>query len=151
MSYTLSYHHIVIRTKYSEPTIPNENSEKLYRYIWGFVNAKKCKLFRINGMPDHIHLFVELHPTQCISEFIKVLKNMTHKWIKEHHQDFPNFVSWGRKYFSISYSYRDKDMIVNYIANQQEHHKTEDTETELLRILQENNIKIDMRYWNEEE
>lgn len=150
MSYTQLYYHIVFRTKYSEMTIPNEHAEKLYRYIWGIVTNKNCKLFRINGMPDHIHLFVELHPTICVSEFVKVLKNTTHKWLKENQELFPKFTAWGRKYCALTYSQRDKSMIVNYIANQREHHKKETTEVEMRRLLIEADIKIDEKYWNED-
>ncbi len=91
MSYTQLYYHIVFRTKHSEMTLPNEHSEKLYPYIWGIVKNKRSTLFRINGVPDHIHLFVELHPTICVSEFVKVLKNTTYKWLKENQELFPKF------------------------------------------------------------
>jgi len=53
MSYTQLIYHIVIRTKYSEPTIPNEHPEELYRYINGLGENKKSYLYRINGMPEH--------------------------------------------------------------------------------------------------
>lgn len=150
MSYTHLLCHIIIRTKRSEMTIPNEQSEKLYRYIWGFVKGKKSVLYRINGMPDHIHLFVRLHPTVAVSEFVKTLKNSTNNWLKTNKEDFPDFVSWSRKYCALTYSEREKDMIINYIINQREHHKRENTENELRRLLAENGVDIDEKYWNED-
>lgn len=150
MSYTQLYYHIIIRTKWSKPTIPNEKSELLYRYIWGFVKNKKSILHRINGMPDHIHLFVEVHPTISISEFVKMLKNSTHNWLDKNKENFPDFESWGKKYCALTYSKKDKFMIMNYIAKQREHHNSETYEQEIRRILEENEIEIDERFWNEE-
>lgn len=149
MSYTSAIYHIVFRTKYGKPTIPNEHCEKLYRYIWGFVKNKKCYLYQINGMPDHLHLLINLHPSLSLAEFIKVLKTSTNKWLKENKNHFPEFESWARKYCALSYSVRDKDMIINYIKKQKEHHQAEQTLSEMERLLNENNVKIDKDYWHE--
>ena len=79
MSYTRNLYHIIFRTKYGEPTIGEENEDKLYRYIWGFIKDHNSILYRINGMPDHIHLFAELHPTIAVAEFVQKLKTTTHR------------------------------------------------------------------------
>ncbi len=150
MSYTQLYCHIIIRTKWSRNTIPNDKSEMLYRYIFGFVKGKKSKLLKVNGMPDHIHLFVDLHSTLSVAEFVKTLKNSTNTWLKANSKDFPDFESWGKKYCALTYSKEDKFMIMNYISQQREHHKTETYEEEIRRLLKENEIKIDERFWDEE-
>lgn len=149
MSYTNSIFHIVFRTKYGKPTIPNEHCEKLYRYIWGFSKNKKCFLYQINGMPDHLHLLVNLHPTIAVADFVKMLKNSTNYWLKENQVYFPEFESWARKYCALSYSVRDKDMIINYIKKQKEHHKSEETLSEMERLLTENEVEVDKNYWHE--
>ncbi|MDG4953583.1 IS200/IS605 family transposase [Actinobacillus equuli] len=83
MSYTRNLYHIIFRTKYGVPSIVEENEEYLYRYIWGFVQEHHSVLYRVNGMPDHIHLLVELHPRFSVAEFVQKLKTTTHKWIDE--------------------------------------------------------------------
>jgi putative transposase len=149
MSYTKLLCHIVIRTKYSRPTIPNEHSDDLYRYMWGYIKKKKCVLYRINGMPEHIHLFVQLHPTIGVSAFVRDLKTASHAWLDKS-PNFPEFESWSKKYAAISYSIRDKDMIVNYIKKQREHHKAEEFSKEFRRLLDENQIEVDEQYYMEE-
>lgn len=149
MSYTKLLYHIVFRTKYGKPTLPNEQSEKLYRYIWGFIKNHKSVLYRVNGMPDHIHIFVQLHSTVSIADFVKKLKNATHKWLDENKQDFPDFEAWSSKYCALTYAYKDKDMIVNYIKNQRVHHSTETSIEEIRRLLSEQGVGIDERYFNE--
>lgn len=149
MSYTKLLYHIVIRTKYSRPTIPNEYSDELYRYMWGYIKNKKSVLYRVNGMPEHIHLFVQLHPTIAVSDFVRDLKTSTHSWLDKS-SNFPNFESWGKKYAAISYCVRDKDMIINYIKNQRTHHKAENFTTEFRRLLNENEIEVDEQYFMED-
>ncbi|MBX3238923.1 MAG: transposase [Chitinophagaceae bacterium] len=29
--------------------------------MWGIIEGHKCKLYRINSMPDHIHIFSDMH------------------------------------------------------------------------------------------
>lgn len=150
MSYTRLLYHIIFRTKYGSPTLPDEKSEQLYRYIWGFIKNHKSVLYRINGMPDHVHIFVQLHATISVSEFVKKLKNATHKWLDENHDDFPDFHSWAAKYCAITYSDKDKEMVIDYIKNQRKIHQTESTLIEIRRLLSEHQIEIDERYFDED-
>ncbi|UQZ25749.1 transposase [Actinobacillus pleuropneumoniae] len=54
-----------------------------------FVSNKKCTLHRINGMPDHLHLLVEIHPSMAVADFCKnSLKNASHKWLEHHSELF---------------------------------------------------------------
>ena len=146
MSYTKLLCHIVIRTKYSRPSIPNEFADDLYRYMWGYVKKKKCVLYRINGMPDHIHLFVQFHPTVAVSDFVRDLKTASHAWL-DSSSNFPDFESWGKKYAAISYCERDKVMIVNYIKNQRQHHLQESFNDEFRQLLNVNKIDVDEQYY----
>lgn len=149
MSYTKLLYHIIIRTKYSRPTIPNVYADDLYRYMWGYIKNKKSVLYRINGMPEHIHLFVQLHPTIAVSDFVRDLKTASHAWLNKS-PNFPEFESWGKKYAAITYCVRDKDMIVNYIRNQRKHHGNEEFAKEFRRLLDENNIEVDEQYYMED-
>lgn len=65
---------IVFSTKYRKPGLSIEHEDELYKYIWGIVKNKSCKLCRINGMPDHIHLFTDLYPFVSLSSFVKDIK-----------------------------------------------------------------------------
>lgn len=150
MSYTNLLYHIVFRTKHSRPTICQAYEENLYRYIWGFVKNHKSVLYRINGMPDHLHLLVRLHPTIAVSDFMKNLKISTHKWLDEHKDWFPDFEAWSRGYCALSYSEKDKEMITNYIKKQKEHHAKEAYMDEVRRLLEECGVEIDERYFEED-
>jgi len=146
MSYTQLIYHIVIRTKNSAQSIPNEHSEELYRYIWGIIKNKKSHLYRINGMPDHVHILVGLHSTLSVADFVRELKTSTNFWMKANGK-FPDFEAWGEKYGAFTVFYQGKNGIIEYIKNQREHHKEENFTDEYRRLINESGIEIDEKYF----
>ena len=145
MAYRQIFYQIVFGTKNRKPTIDKEFDKELYKYIYGIIKNKKCKLYRINGIEDHIHIMSDLHPTICLSNYVKDIKVASNIWMKESGK-FPAFEGWQDKYGAFTYSVREKDMIINYIKNQKEHHKTESFYDEFKRLLIENEIEFDEKY-----
>ena len=145
MSYRQIFYQIVFGTENRQATIEETYCEELYKYIWGIINKKKCKLYRINGVEDHIHIFSDLHPTIALADYIKDIKVASSLWMKEC-KKFPKFKGWQDSYGAFTYSIREKDMIINYIKNQKEHHKVETFYDEYKRLLIENRIEFDEKY-----
>lgn len=144
-SFRQSLYHIVYCTYRRKNTLPEAYHEELYKYIWGIIKNRKSVLYRINGTENHIHLFCDLHSTVTLADFIKEIKTGANIWIKES-GNFPAFESWAEGYCALSYSKKDKDMIVNYIRNQKEHHKKTTFEDELRALLIEHGIEFDEKY-----
>lgn len=141
-TYRQILYHIVFGTKYREPVIIEKNESELYRYIWGILKNKKCKLYRINGMPDHVHILCDLHPGVSLSNLIKDIKIATNVWIKKSGL-FPEFTNWQEGYGAFTCSVREKETIINYIKNQKEHHRKESFEQEFSKLLKENGIECE--------
>ncbi len=144
-TYRQIFYQIVFGTKDRKPAIVREHDEELYKYIYGIVKNKNCKLYRINGIEDHIHILSDLHPTVCLSDYVKDIKVASSLWMKESGK-FPAFEAWQEGYGAFTYSVREKDMIINYIKNQKEHHKSESFYDEFKRLLIENEIEFDEKY-----
>jgi putative transposase len=145
-SYRQILYHIVFRTKNSKKTLSQNQSIELYQYMWGFLKNKKCHLYRINGMEDHVHILCELNPTLALSSLIRDLKTSTSLWIKQN-KTFTNFEGWSDGYAGLSCSYKEKDRIINYIKNQQEHHKQTSFIEEYRKLIEEHGIHIDEKYF----
>lgn len=145
MSYRQIFYHIVFGTKHRRPTIEESHCTELYKYIYGVIKGKMCKLYRINGVTDHIHIFSDLHPTISLSNYIKDIKVASSIWMKQSGL-FPAFDGWQDGYGAFTYSLKEKSMIINYIKNQKEHHKTETFHEEFKRLLEENEIVFDEKY-----
>ncbi len=146
MSYTRLLYHIVFRTRNSKNSIPVEHEKELYSYIMGIINNKKGKLYRIGGMPNHIHLLLDIHPTIAVSDFMKELKENSSKWLSSN-PNFPDFEGWAVSFAGFTYGLKEKQTIIDYIMNQKEHHKKVSFEEEYRQFLIENGIDIDERYF----
>lgn len=122
MSKTLCILHIVFATKRREMTITEEYKRELYAYIYGILKNNNCFVYRINGIPNHIHLLIDLSPTISVSNLVKDIKLATNNWIKQNNDKFPYFTCWGEGYYAASISIAELESCKNYIMNQEQHH-----------------------------
>jgi Transposase and inactivated derivatives len=139
-------YHIIFRTKNSARTISLHESEELYRYIWGIIKNKNGKLLRINGMEDHVHILSDLPPTIALADYVREIKASSSHWLQGN-PNFPAFVGWAEGYAVLTYAWRDRDMIVDYIKNQRNHHKQTDFITEYRQLLEEHGVTIDEKFF----
>ena len=143
-AYKQIFYHIVFGTKHREPTLATAHHDELYKYIWGVIQKHNCRLYRINGMEDHLYIFSDLHPSVCLADYVKDIKLASHSWIKAH-GGFP-FGGWQESYGAFTCSVKEKDIVIDYIKNQKEHHKKEKFFDEFKRLLIENGILFDEKY-----
>ena len=128
--------HVVINTYRRQMTIPDETSEHMYRYIWSIIKSRNSRLYRINGTGNHIHMLIELSPTMALSDLVRDIKQGSSKWAKQQVY-FPQFSGWGKEYGAFSVGRREKNVVVKYIINQREHHKSRTFEDEYRAIIEE--------------
>ena len=74
-------------TKERAPIIRADMKEDLHAYMGGIVREIGGKAIIINGMPDHVHLFIYLPPTVAIAEAVRVLKANSSRWVHEKRPD----------------------------------------------------------------
>lgn len=144
-TYRQIFYQLVFGTKRRERTITETHCEELYRYIWGVVSKQNCRLYRINGIEDHIHIFSDLHPSVSLADYVKDIKVASSRWMKESGK-FPHFKGWQEGYGAFTYTLKEKDRIINYVKNQKEHHKRESFYDEFKRLLIENGIDFDEKF-----
>ena len=63
--------------------LQKEHRPELFRYIWGILKNKKCHLYRINGIEDHIHIVTDIHQSIPVADVVKDIKLASGKMIKE--------------------------------------------------------------------
>jgi putative transposase len=135
--------------KYRQPTIADEHCTELYRYIWGVIKNKNCKLFQINGIEDHIHILCDLHPSMALADLVKDIKVGSSLWMKASGL-FPDFIDWGEGYGAFTYSLRQRDIVINYIKRQKEHHRKVPFPVEYKALLDEHGVAYDESYLSSE-
>lgn len=144
-TYTQLYIHIIFAVKSRKCLIPKQHKESVYKYITGVVQEREHKMIAINGMPDHIHIFVGIKPHQSISDLVFEVKTAATKYIKK--QDWMKYkFSWQRGFGAFSYSRSQISNVATYIENQEVHHKKRSFREEYLDILQKFDVEYDERY-----
>ncbi len=147
MSGTFSqiYIQLVFAVKGRNCLISNLWEEELYKYITGIVRNKEQKMLAINGMPDHVHLFIGMKPSCCLSDLVREIKKSSNDFINE--KKFTNFkFQWQEGYGAFSYSHSNLDNVIKYLMNQKEHHKRKSFKDEYLEFLQKFEIEFKDEY-----
>lgn len=73
-------------------------------------------------MPDHIHIFIGMKPSCCLSDLVREIKKSSNEFVNEKKFCKSKF-SWQEGYGAFSYSHSSLDNVITYIQNQKEHHK----------------------------
>ncbi len=116
-TYTQIIFQIVFGPKNNEKNMVESGREALFKYIWGILINKKCHLYRINGVEDHIHIITHIHPTVALAYLVKDIKVASSKYIKTENL-FPNFNGWQDGYGAFTYSFSAKNNLIEYVKNQ---------------------------------
>ena len=144
-TYTQIYIQTVFTVQNRISLIRSDWQEELFKYITGIVQNNGHKLIAVNGMPDHLHLFIGMKPNQSLSDLMQDVKGDSSKWIHE-----KGFVKgrfeWQAGFGGFSYSISQIDEVVKYINNQDKHHRTKSFIEEYLEFLEKFKIPFDERY-----
>jgi len=147
MSHTFSnlLFHLVWSTKNREPFIKKEIKHRLHSYIRTVIENEGAKLLFINGVEDHVHLLVATPLTMLIPDLIEKIKPISTKWVVKTFPEITGF-KWQEGYGAFTVGKSNLQAVINYIENQEEHHKTVSFEEELIEFLNVQGIPFDKRY-----
>jgi len=144
-TYTQILYQLVFSTKDRKKTLSAEKRTDLYKYIWGILKNKKCHTYRINGIENHLHIIFTLHPTVSLSSLIKDIKLSSSEYIKINSL-FKHFDGWQDGYGAFTYSIKEKNRLIEYVKNQENHHKLKTFKEEFIELLDAHNIDFDEKY-----
>ena len=77
------YIQVVFAVKGRQNLIGKSWKEDVNKYISGIITNKEQKSIIVNGMPDHIHLFIGLKPSMAISDLVRDIKNNSTNFINK--------------------------------------------------------------------
>ncbi len=120
-TYSQIFIQIVFAVKGRENLIADSWKEELFKYISGIITKKGHKSIIVNGVKDHIHIFVGLKPSMSISDLVRDIKNNSSNFINEKKYVKGKF-SWQEGFGAFSYSNSQVEIVYQYILNQEKHH-----------------------------
>ena len=120
-------------------------SQRLWPYLGGIARENQMKAIEVGGMPDHVHVLLSLPSTLPIAKALQLIKGGSSKWV---HDTFPEqrLFGWQVKYgaFGVSVSLLEKT--IQYIKNQEVHHRRMTFQEEFVALLKRHQITYDERY-----
>lgn len=144
-TYTQIHLHLIFAVKFRDGVIQKSWKDELYKYITGIIQGNKHKLISINGMPDHVHILIGMRPVQSLSDLLQDIKGSSSKWINEKKFVKGKF-EWQEGYAAFSYGKSQIKAVINYIENQEEHHRNRTFREEYIAFLEKFEVEYDERY-----
>lgn len=144
-TYTNLLFHIIFSTKERRPQIHAALKEELYRYIGGIIRAEGGVSIEIGGIEDHIHILAKIKPSVSVSETLNKIKSNSSKWVHDHKPADASF-AWQVGYAAFTVSESQVERVRQYIRSQEDHHRRQTFQEELVDLLERHGVEYDPRY-----
>jgi len=144
-SYSQIYIQYVFAVKGRQNLLQKPWREEVFKYISGIIKGKNQKPIIVNGVSDHVHVFVGLKPSMNIPDLVRDIKNNSSNFINENKWVKGKFC-WQEGYGVFSYSHSQIDKVYRYIANQEAHHEKNTFKDEYIDFLVKSGIDYDEKY-----
>src|SRR5215204_5033079 len=139
------YIQIVFAAQGRQNLLQKEWRDEVFKYISGIIKNKGQKPLIVNGVEDHVHVFVGLKPAMALSDLVRDVKNNSSNFINDHAWIKGKF-SWQEGYGAFSYSHSQIENVYNYILNQEMHHHKQTFQEEYMDLLKKFEIEHDVKY-----
>lgn len=136
---------IIFAVKGRANLLHKEWRQEVFKYISGIIKAKDQKPIIVNGVSDHVHVFVGLKPSVSVSDLVRDIKNNSSNFINDQ-KWIPNKFNWQNGYGVFSYGHSQIEQVYNYILNQERHHHKKTFREEYLEFLRKFEIEYDEKY-----
>lgn len=139
------YIQVVFAVKGRENLLHKTWRDDVFKYMSGIIKGKNQKPIIINGVADHVHLFIGIKPSIAISDLVRDIKNNSTNFINNQKYIQGKF-SWQEGFGAFSYSHSQIDNVYQYILNQEEHHKKQTFKQEYLAFMEKFGIEYNEKY-----
>ncbi len=141
-AYSQNVIHLVFSTKGRSASIPREFQPDLWAYIAAICQRNEIHVLKIGGMPDHIHLLLQIPAAISLAKTVLAIKSNSSKWANEKGQKF----AWQSGYAAFSVSASIVPAVIRYIENQARHHKKMSFAEEFVALLKKHGVAYDPKF-----
>ena len=144
-TFTQLYVQLVFAVKYRKNLIHKEIRKEVFEYTSGIIRDMGHKSIIVNGVSDHIHIFLGLNPNISISDTVYSVKRSSSLHINRNKLCSGRF-AWQDGYGAFSYSRSHIERVYKYILNQEQHHEKTTFKTEYTGLLEKYDVPYDERF-----
>lgn len=140
------YLHLVFSTKHREPWLADAALRmELHAFLGAVSKQLNCPPVAVGGVADHVHVLASVGRGVTQSDWVKELKRVSSRWLKERDARLGGF-AWQGGYGVFSVSPSALEAVEKYIANQEAHHRKVTFQDEFRKFLQMHRVVWDERY-----
>jgi len=144
-TYSQIYIQIVFAVQGRQNLLQKEWRQEVFKYMAGIIKNKGQKPIIVNGVEDHVHVFVGLKPVMALSDLVRDVKNNSTNFINDHAWIKGRF-NWQEGYGAFSYSHSQIRNVYDYILNQEKNHSGQTFKDEYMDFLHKFEIEHDVKY-----
>lgn len=145
-TYSQIFIHIVFSVKHRKACLATAWRQEVFKYISAIISEKGHKSIIVNGVEDHVHIFLGMKPLGSLSDLVREIKSNSSRFINEKKWLKEKFY-WQEGYGAFSYGQSQVKDVFNYILNQEEHHKKSTFQEEYISLLKKFEIEYDEKYF----
>ena len=141
-TYTQILYQIVFGSKDYTNFLNQKNQGLLFGYIVGILDKRNCHPYRVGGYGNHVHIVIHLSPTITLADLVRDIKKASNEMMRTNRELFSHFGGWQIGYGAFTYHISMKTILIEYVLNQEQHHKKVTFKDELIQLLNDNQVSF---------
>jgi putative transposase len=137
--------HVIFSTRNREPWLHRDVRSRIHAYLASICRDLGAEFVHIGGVADHVHIVSSLPRIVTPAQMIEQIKKTSSKWIKGLDPHYRGFF-WQRGYGVFSVSPSQLEVVLKYVDEQREHHRTRTFQDEYRELLRKHGVDFDERY-----
>jgi REP element-mobilizing transposase RayT len=122
MPHWILFYHLVWTTKYRQPLITPPIETLLYATIRDVSQKLRSSLMGVNGTLDHVHAAVSIPPSLSVAEWVGKVKGESAYIVNTAYPGHDPHFQWQQGYSAHRFGPQGRDLVLDYIARQKDHH-----------------------------
>ena len=135
MSHSINHQfiHLMWATKNLAPLMTESSQSPLLGYLTGVVKNLGGQVFASCGTSNHVHLLANTPTNLSIADLLRRIKSSSSIWYREKNHSHP--FNWNEGYSAFTISPNATDKLKRYLSNEENRHKKDSFEDELMNFL----------------
>jgi putative transposase len=144
-TYTQLTCHVVFAVKHRNALLDESVRPRVFGFLSECLSVRQQRPLAVGGYYDHVHLLFGFTPDARLSDIIGQIKSDSSSWINEKKLCKNHFL-WQAGFSAFTCSKAHRHQAIQYIMNQEAHHKGHSFREEYERMMIENGITFDQRF-----
>ena len=122
--------HVICTVQGREKLLARPARKVLFVHMQKDGEEKGIRIAAVNGVEDHMHLLLQLMPSQNLTQVVRSIRTASSGWLNDN-KILPAPLEWEEDYHALSVSPSSVKQVKDYIEKQEEHHRTKTLDAEL--------------------